>query len=129
MTRRLVALSALRKLIQDPKVAVEADSFSPGYEIQITLLFTAIQHAVAAQEPGALVAPYLFPAVSDSRFIAPRGVTAYGFVPHRPEPGVPPVESLAYGHDERVSISNLEFGLKVLYSVNNEMSKTRSGQV
>ena len=121
--------AALRKRIRDPKVAVEADSFSPGYEMQITPLFTAIQHAIATQEPGALVAPYLFPAVSDSRFLAPRGVTAYGFVPHRPEPGVPPVQSLAHGHDERVSIANLEFGLKVLHSVISEMSKTRSVQI
>ena len=45
----------------------------------------------------------------------------------RPEPGVPPVQSLAHGHDERVSIANLEFGLKVLHSVINEMGKTRSG--
>ena len=120
--------AALRKRIRDPKVEVDADSFSPGYEMQITPLFTAIQHAIAVQEPGAVVAPYLFPAVSDSRFLAPRGVTAYGFVPHRPEPGVPPVQSLAHGHDERVSIANLEFGLKVLYSVINKISKTRSGQ-
>ena len=121
--------AALRKRIRDPKVVVKADSFSPGYEMQITPLFAAIQHAIAAQEPGALVAPYLFPAVSDSRFLAPRSVTAYGFVPHRPESGVPPVQSLAHGHDERVSVANLEFGLKVLHSVINEMSKTRSGQV
>ena len=119
--------AALRKRIRDPKVSVEADSFSPGYEMQITPLFTAIQHAIAAQEPGAVVAPYLFPAASDSRFLAPRGVTAYGFVPHRPEPGVPPVQSLAHGHDERVSVANLEFGLRVLHSVINDMCKTRSG--
>lgn len=114
----------LRQRIHDPKVIVEANSLSPGYEMQTTALFTAIQHGIAAQEPGALVAPYLFPAMSDSRFLAPRGVTPYGFVPHRPEPGVPPVQSLAHGHDERVSIANLEFGLKVLYSVIEEMSTT-----
>lgn len=121
--------TALRHRIRDPKVIVEADSFSPGYEMQITPLFTAIQHAIAAQEPEALLAPYLFPAVSDSRFLSPHGVTAYGFVPHRPEPGVPPVQSLAHGHDERVSIANLEFGLKVLYSVIVEMSTTGNGKV
>jgi acetylornithine deacetylase/succinyl-diaminopimelate desuccinylase-like protein len=120
--------AALRKRIRDPKVEVEADSFSPGYEMHITPLFTAIRHAIAAQEPDAIVAPYLFPAVSDSRFLAPRGVTTYGFVPHRPEPGVPPVQSLAHGHDERVSIANLEFGLKVLYSVIEEIGTVRSAR-
>lgn len=114
----------LRRRIRDPQVAVEADDFSPGYELRPTALFTAIEHAITAQEPGALVAPYLFPAVSDSRFLAPRGITAYGFVPHRPETGVPPVQSLAHGHDERVSIANLEFGLRVLYAVIEELSTT-----
>jgi acetylornithine deacetylase/succinyl-diaminopimelate desuccinylase-like protein len=97
--------------------------------MQITPLFTAIQHAIATQEPGALVVPYLFPAVSDSGFLAPRGITAYGFIPHRSEPGTPPVQSLAHGHDECVSIANLEFGLKVLYSVIEEMSTIWSMKV
>jgi acetylornithine deacetylase/succinyl-diaminopimelate desuccinylase-like protein len=112
----------LHRRIGDKNVAIDAVSNAPGYEMQPTPLFTAIQHAVAAQEPDALVVPYLFPAVSDSRFLAPRGVIPYGFVPHRPEPGVPPVQSLAHGHDERVSIANLEFGLKVLHHVIGELT-------
>lgn len=114
----------LRRRIRDPRVAVEAGTFTPGYELHPTALFSAIEHAITAQEPGALVAPYLFPAVSDSRFLAPRGITAYGFVPHRPEPSVPPIQALAHGHDERVSVANLEFGLKVLYAVIEELSTT-----
>lgn len=114
--------SELRVRIGDPNVAIEAEPNSPGYEMALTPLFTAIQHAIAQEEPDALVAPYLFPAVSDSRFLAPRGVIPYGFVPHRPEPGVPPVQSLAHGHDERVSVANLEFGLRVLHSVIRQLS-------
>ena len=112
----------LRRRVADAQVVIEAEASSPGYEMQPTPLFTAIQHAIAAQEPDALVAPYLFPAVSDSRFLVSCGVIPYGFVPHRPEPGVPAVQSLAHGHDERVSIANLEFGLKALYQVIGEMS-------
>ncbi len=61
--------------------------------------------------------------MSDSRFLAPLGVTAYGFVPHQPEPGVPPVQALAHGHDERVSVANLGFGLRVLYDVIQTISE------
>ncbi len=107
----------LRQRIPDPAIAIEAEPHSPGYEMQRTPLFDAIQHAIAQQEPRAVVAPYLFPAVSDSRYLAPRGITAYGFVPHQPEPGVPPVQSLAHGHDERISIANLTFGVRVLHDV------------
>jgi acetylornithine deacetylase/succinyl-diaminopimelate desuccinylase-like protein len=107
----------IRRRIGDSAIAVETEPSSPGYEMQPTPLFNAIQAAISRHDPGAGVAPYLFPAVSDSRFLAPRGITAYGFVPHQPEPGVPPVQSLAHGHDERVSVANLGFGLRVLHDV------------
>ena len=105
----------LRRRIPDPQVAIEIDAQSGGYELPFeTPLFAAIQAAIAQHDPGARVAPYLFPAVSDSRYLAPRGVIAYGFIPHRAEPGVPAVQSLAHGHDERVSVANVGFGLRVL---------------
>jgi acetylornithine deacetylase/succinyl-diaminopimelate desuccinylase-like protein len=112
----------LRQRIPDPQVEIETDPLALGYEMQPTALFDAITKTIGMIEPGALVAPYLFPAVSDSRFLAPRGVIPYGFVPHRPEPDVPPVQSLAHSHDERVSVANLDFGLRVLHGVIGELS-------
>lgn len=106
----------LRARIRDPQVEILVEVSSLGYEMASTTpLFSAIQGAVAHHDPAALVAPYLFPAVSDSRFLAPRGVIPYGFIPHRPEAGVPPVQALAHGHDERISVANVTFGLRVLY--------------
>ncbi|MBA3825161.1 MAG: M20/M25/M40 family metallo-hydrolase [Ktedonobacterales bacterium] len=105
----------IARRIGDPRVVIDIDPLSPGYEMPQTALFDALGRAIATHDPGAVVAPYLFPAVSDSRYLAPRGVIAYGFVPHQPEAGVPPVQSLAHGHDERVSVANLHFGLRVLH--------------
>jgi acetylornithine deacetylase/succinyl-diaminopimelate desuccinylase-like protein len=59
--------------------------------------------------------PYLLPAVTDSRFLVPKGVVAYGFDPMQPELGWPSPLEMAHGHDERISIANIEFGLRVLY--------------
>ncbi len=105
----------IRQRINDPRVAITIEQTSPGYEMQPTPLFDAIRAAVATHDSGAIVAPYLFPAVSDSRYLAPRGVAAYGFIPHKPETGMPQVQSLAHGHDERISRANVAFGLAVLH--------------
>ncbi len=110
--------------IGDPAVAVEVHPNSLGYEMRFdTPLFAAIQSAIAKHDPGTTVVPYLFPAMSDSRFLAPLGVIPYGFVPHRPEAGVPPVQSLAHGHDERVSVANIDFGVRVLHDVITSLSR------
>ncbi len=106
----------LRERIQDPRVHIEVDDGLPGYEFSSkTPIFAAISRATAKEDPDGIVAPYLFPAVSDSRFLARAGVTCYGFIPMKPETGVPPIQLLAHGHDERISIANVEFGLRVLF--------------
>lgn len=106
----------LRQRIHDPQVEVRVDPQSLGHEGSAeTPLFAALRDAIARHDPDALVAPYLFPATSDSRFLAPLGVIAYGFDPMQPEPGWPSPQQIAHGHDERISLANLEFGVKVLF--------------
>ncbi len=105
----------LRRRIADPQIEVEVEVDLPGYEQRAqTSLFSALEAAIAAHDPGALVVPYLFPAISDSRFVVPRGVITYGFDPMKPEPGWPAPQLLAHGHDERISVENVAFGLRVL---------------
>ncbi len=106
----------LRARIHDAQVHVEVEIGSPGYENSAdTVLFAGIKQALALHEPEALVVPYLLPAVTDSRYIVPKGVIAYGFDPMRPEPGWPSPQQMAHGHDERISLANIAFGLHVLY--------------
>ncbi len=106
----------IRRRIGDPHIEVEVDLNSPGHESSSkTELFSAISGAIATHDPGAMVTPYLLPAVTDSRFIVPRGVTSYGFDPMQPEPGWPLPQQMAHSHDERISVANLNFGLRVLY--------------
>ncbi len=112
----------LRERIRDPRVHIEVGDGLPGYEFSSkTPVFAAIERAIAQEDSEGAVAPYLFPAVSDSRFLARAGVTCYGFIPHKPEAGVPPIQLLAHGHDERISIANVEFGLRVLFRTLLEM--------
>ena len=51
---------------------------------------------------------------SDARFAEPLGVHIYGFGPMRYEEGADP-SALMHGHDERISLTNLELGLRLLY--------------
>jgi len=106
----------LRKRIRDPHVTVSVELLSLGHESRAdTALFAAITTAITRSDPGALVAPYLLPTSTDSRFLVPKGVIAYGFDPMQPEPGWPSPQHMAHGHDERISIANIGFGLRVLY--------------
>ncbi len=111
-----VFTSELRKRMSDPHVTVEVELLSSGHEGRAdTALFAAISKAITRYDPGAIVAPYLLPTFTDSRFLVPKGVYAYGFDPMQPEPGWPSPQHMAHGHDERISIANIGFGLRVLY--------------
>jgi acetylornithine deacetylase/succinyl-diaminopimelate desuccinylase-like protein len=106
----------LRRSIADPNVDVEVDLLSTGHESSVqTELFDAFKAAIAINDPGAKVLPYLFPAVTDTRFLIPRGIKVYGFDPMKAEPGWPLPQALAHSHDERISVENMGFGMHVLY--------------
>jgi acetylornithine deacetylase/succinyl-diaminopimelate desuccinylase-like protein len=106
----------LQRRINDPHVEISTELISLGYESRAdTELFTLIKTAIATHDPGAKVVPYLLPALTDSRFLVPRGVVAYGFDPMQPEAGWPGPMEMAHGHDERISIANIRFGLRILY--------------
>jgi acetylornithine deacetylase/succinyl-diaminopimelate desuccinylase-like protein len=106
----------IRQRINDSRVQVEVAAESPGHACDAnTELFRAFSAAIAMYDAGSLVLPYLLPAVTDSRFLVPKGVIAYGFDPMRPEPGWPAPQELEHSHDERISVENVGFGLKVLY--------------
>jgi len=106
----------LRARINDPHVTVELNPISSGHESSAdTELFRAIKTAIETHDPGAMIVPYLLPALTDSRFLVPKGIVAYGFDPMQPEPGWPSPLEMAHGHDERISIANIAFGLRVLY--------------
>ncbi|GHO70361.1 peptidase M20 [Ktedonobacter sp. SOSP1-52] len=117
-------VAELQRRISDPNVAVEVEGVTfNGHECeQGTELFTAIRDALAMHDPQALISPYLLPAMTDSRFLVPRGIIAYGFDPMMPEPGWPSPQQMAHGHDERISVANVAFGLRVLQRVVTQIS-------
>ncbi|MGA7731008.1 MAG: M20/M25/M40 family metallo-hydrolase [Chloroflexia bacterium] len=76
-------------------------------------LFT-IMKDVTQKLTGSELVPYMATGASDARFAEPLGVKVYGFGPMKNEPGANPTE-LMHAHDERISLANVELGLRALY--------------
>ena len=88
--------------------AVEAASDAP--------IVSLMRSALLAADPDALVAPMMITPGTDAKALATLGIPTYGFAPLRLAPDVPFL-SLFHGHDERVPVSALRFGLPVLHEV------------
>ena len=107
-------IDELRATMADPMVRIERIfmSSTPASPTD-TPLFSAIERAVEACVPGALVVPSVATGFTDSRVFRRRGIPAYGFIPLlvEPEDG-----GRSHGNDERVSVDGLGLGLRILHA-------------
>ncbi|MBI5032035.1 MAG: M20/M25/M40 family metallo-hydrolase [Chloroflexi bacterium] len=87
--------------------ALESDPDSP--------LFETIRQVVSEIEPGAELIPGMITGGTDAKSVTKLGTKVLGFMPLRYEGRG--MTGLAHAHNERVSIANLEFGVRVLYEV------------
>jgi acetylornithine deacetylase/succinyl-diaminopimelate desuccinylase-like protein len=88
--------------------AIEAASDAPIIELMRSALLDA--------DPGATASPMMITPGTDAKALATLGIPTYGFAPLRLAPDVPFL-SLFHGHDERVPVSAISFGLPVLHEV------------
>ncbi len=75
-------------------------------------LVTAMTRSLLAEDPDALVAPYLMSGGTDAKHFRRLGMRSYGFAPLR-LPGDLDFTALFHGVDERVPVDALEFGARV----------------
>jgi acetylornithine deacetylase/succinyl-diaminopimelate desuccinylase-like protein len=97
-----------------PGIDWEWDTLPP---VQTTFggpLVDAMAAAIAAEDPGARVLPYLLPAATDAKSFARLGIRCFGFAPLR-LPADLDFTALFHGVDERVPVEALEFGVRVLH--------------
>jgi acetylornithine deacetylase/succinyl-diaminopimelate desuccinylase-like protein len=76
-------------------------------------LVAAMCDAIRAHDPDGIPVPYLMSGGTDNKALSEIGITGYGFSPLRLPPDLD-FMSLFHGVDERVPISGLHFGVKVL---------------
>lgn len=86
-------------------VALEA-----SYDVPIV---DAMRDAIACEDPGSSVAPYILSAGTDAKAFSRLGVQGYGFSPLRLPPDLD-FTALFHGVDERVPIDAVTFGVRVL---------------
>ena len=81
-----------------------------------TPLYDTITRVLARRDPGGVAVPYMIPGFTDAKAYARLGTICYGFAPVKFDPTHDVNFSRMYhGHDERVPVQGLKWGLRVLY--------------
>ena len=106
-------LEQLREIL-GPDIEVDISHQDIGMEFPFEgELVDAMISSLRAEDPPARVLPYLMPAGTDNKALARLGIKGYGFVPMQLPPDFDFV-SMFHGVNERIPISALSFGHRVL---------------
>jgi acetylornithine deacetylase/succinyl-diaminopimelate desuccinylase-like protein len=86
-------------------------------------VFSAIQHQIGKREPDAVVVPYMIPGFTDGKYFSQMGARWYGFSPIKIERAANMrFADMFHGHDERVPVAGLVWGVEVLDAVIREIA-------
>ena len=109
-------LARLQALVGDDAI-VESVMSLPSIEWPADAeIVTLMESALTRADPDGTPVPMMITLGTDAKALAQLGIPCYGFAPMRLEPEMPFL-SLFHGHDERVPVSALAFGLPVLADV------------
>lgn len=76
-----------------------------------TDFYRVLEHSFTRTDPTARMLPYMSPGATDSRFFRELGIPCYGV---QMEPSIDAIDRI-HGHNERTSIRQLTFGIRVLH--------------
>ena len=82
-------------------------------------MFRALAQTAKRLDPEMAVVPYLGTGATESAQLRSLGINAYGILPF---PMVPADEERMHGHDERVGVNALSFGLWLTCAIVEELS-------
>ncbi len=98
-------------------VTFEVDSVSPAVEFNTnTPLYRLISQTLRKHDPTGIPLPSMLTGATDAKHVASLGAICYGFSPMKFHPGER-FSDMVHGHDERVSIESLAWGVQTLYEV------------
>jgi acetylornithine deacetylase/succinyl-diaminopimelate desuccinylase-like protein len=115
----------LRELraILGPDVELEVMKSAPPVvtEPVASPLYDIIARQIIAREPDAVVLPYMIPGFTDAKYFTQTGARWYGFSPVKIEKSAGiKFADMFHGHDERVPVAGLAWGVEVLDAVVRE---------
>jgi len=115
-------VNRLRAIVLEPGITIEitqrgeeAPASDPG-----SAMFGAIAEAARELDRRITVVPYLSTGVTDSARLRRLGVKAYGVLPF---PMVQSDEERMHGHDERVPLSSLDFGTRLIFGAIDRIAR------
>ena len=115
-TDQAAFMARLAELVGD-RAEVESVISLPAIEWPDDAEIVSLMHdAVRLADPEASSVPMMITPGTDAKALADLGIPCYGFAPLRLDAEFPFL-ALFHGHDERVPVSALEFGLPVLADV------------
>jgi acetylornithine deacetylase/succinyl-diaminopimelate desuccinylase-like protein len=112
----------LERLIADPKIELEAiGDMAPRYEAPLdTELFRVLERVAGRMLPGVPIATPISAGASDRPYWAAAGAICYGIDPWLVE--LDEIRYSVHGNDERLSLENIEFGLRLYIETVMEMA-------
>ncbi|MDQ7904093.1 M20/M25/M40 family metallo-hydrolase [Phytohabitans sp. ZYX-F-186] len=110
---REAAFEAELAEVLGPEVEREWDTLPPVATTFDGALVDAMAAAIAAEDPGAPLLPYMLSGATDAKSFARLRIRHFGFAPLRLPPDLD-FTALFHGVDERVPVDALRFGTRVL---------------
>lgn len=112
--QREIVMEKLRELAGEG-ITFEAEFEDIGLEVPFSGdVVDAMVDSLKAEDPEAVVLPYMLGGGTDNKSLSRLGITGYGFVPLR-LPEELDFTGMFHGVDERVPVASLEFGSRVLH--------------
>jgi acetylornithine deacetylase/succinyl-diaminopimelate desuccinylase-like protein len=114
-------LAQVRRSTRAPGVSVEALlSFPSGASELDTPLYRAIAAVAERSDPGAIMVPRVNAGFTDAHWFRDLGLDVYGFVPRWHDAGE---RRGVHGPNERISVANLERGIRTLVEIIEELDR------
>ena len=112
--QRDMVMEKLRELAGEG-ITFEAEFEDIGLEVPFSgNVVDAMVDSLKAEDPDAVVLPYMLGGGTDNKSLSRLGITGYGFVPLQ-LPEELDFTGMFHGVDERVPVASLEFGSRVLH--------------
>jgi acetylornithine deacetylase/succinyl-diaminopimelate desuccinylase-like protein len=112
-------LEVKKRVGDEIEIEVIGESQSVPPSPMDTDFISAIKNFASKNDPGCPVVPLLLPGATDSRFLREKGIATYDLCPFR----LTEKEMLRiHGDNERISLNNLEFGMRMLFEIIREIS-------
>lgn len=112
--QRDIVMEKLKELAGEG-ITFEAEFEDIGLEVPFSgNVVDAMMDSLKAEDPDAVVLPYMLGGGTDNKSLSQLGITGYGFVPLQ-LPDELDFTGMFHGVDERVPVASLEFGSRVLH--------------